>query len=104
MSGHTPGPWKTDTDDFHDRCIYDADGNWLANATSDDESPEAIARSEANTLLLASAPELLDALKAIMEAHGPGTLASEGLYNQAVAAINKAEGLALKEREDADDE
>jgi hypothetical protein len=40
----------------------------------------------------AAAFDMYEALKAIMEAHGPGTLASEKLYMQAVDALNKAEG------------
>lgn len=32
--------------------------------------------------------ELEAALRAIMDAHGPGTLASEAIYEQAVTALN----------------
>lgn len=45
----TPGPWDTNLDDYHDLCIYDSNGNWLANLNDKKE----------NALLLAAAPEML---------------------------------------------
>ena len=46
----------------------------------------------ANASLIAAAPDIYEALKAIMLMYGPVTLATEEIYDQACAALAKAEG------------
>lgn len=66
MSGHTPGPWSLIVDDAGDGSeIYGFDvsapnGRGIAYYDANDD-PE----TEANARLIAAAPELLEALKAV---------------------------------------
>ena len=61
-SKHTPGPWRTDTDIFHDRLdIRDESGRCIAVCIHD--YPMSMARHDANANLIAAAPDLLDALE-----------------------------------------
>lgn len=99
MSGHTPGPWvlTVRTDDFAGSRVYRLDSVtclavWRrANATKKDD---------ANAALISAAPDLLEVLKAVLQALGrqPGV---DGYYSEPVhreevdaarAAIAKAEG------------
>ena len=50
--GITPGPWDTNLEDLNDLCIYDSNGEWIANLDS----------NIANARLIATAPEMLEAL------------------------------------------
>lgn len=88
MSKHTPGPWRFGGPE---KCtIYDRFGQRIANSF---EGVMATQRSDsecqANAKLIASAPDLLEALQAIIEdmdsEHG-----TEYDYNKARAAIKKA--------------
>lgn len=65
MSGskHTPGPWSVSKDGDDYNITYNDDGNWLATVYDDDDPFEG--RPEADARLIASAPELLEALKAL---------------------------------------
>jgi hypothetical protein len=61
-SKHTPGPWRTDTDIFHDRLdIRDESGRRIAVCIHD--YPMSMARHDANARLIAAAPEMLEALE-----------------------------------------
>lgn len=95
MSAHTPGPWDDcapgDYSDFngHSIVILSAVSHRVAVVQGDDK--EAIA----NARLIAAAPGLLEALKAIIEEQDQ----NEGYctcktYDAARAAIAKAEGKA----------
>jgi hypothetical protein len=104
MATHTPGPWEVDFSDVLDGSVainYTPKSGltWLAFARVvievDDKPSET---GKANALLIAAAPELLEFLKAFIEAeeeshreeqaHDP-----EGCrFCEGVAAIAKAEG------------
>jgi len=85
---HTPGPWKFDR---KGRRIVDADGEYVAPATlsryhDDRTDPEAIA----NARLIAAAPDLLAALRDLVNFTAQH---NQGKYVMAArAAIAKAEG------------
>lgn len=89
MSKHTPGPWEIER--YSDGLIQIV-GN--ARIVSDDEEivttvVEAVARGdEANARLIAAAPELLEALQAVID-YGSMT-GAEWVAEQALAAIAKA--------------
>lgn len=68
MSAHTPGPWRVDPDYSAD--IQTADGRLeiaaiMSDYTTDNAPPEA--KAAANARLIAAAPELLDALAALLD-------------------------------------
>lgn len=99
----TPGPWKIThnhfTVDIDNDALHSAGMNiatcWRINATQDvREDPE----RDANALLIAAAPELLDACKAMLEfakSFDMGGDWYQGNYpavKKAYAAIKKAEG------------
>ena len=77
MSGHTPGPWEVlPESDSHEGPLnivseYEEKGgrasaNWIAEC--DLQSDEA--QNRANARLIAAAPDLLDALKALVDWQG----------------------------------
>lgn len=101
---HTPGPWTWVKQEFGDGwSLQDAEGNEVANDGSasgeyyDWFSPHGA--PDADAVLIAAAPELLDALADMlrtMDQHGCGFEASSGDFWKAVrdarAAIAKATG------------
>lgn len=101
MSNFTPGPWELNK---YNKTYFEvrAKGRYGSIFDShyyndyDAPPPENICKAEAmaNVHLLMAAPELLEALEAIVKASWQGDIAgSNELYNQAEAAINKAKGL-----------
>lgn len=94
MSKHTPGPWEQVADSIKSRtadCVV-----VRLPAQTDrvgDESPEQIARWDADARLIAAAPELLEALELIVSFvdAGQGTWTLED-QQKARAAIAKAKG------------
>lgn len=92
MSKHTPGPWYVDDVDQDNIEIIGKpswacsrnyiDGEW-AVAKADDFMGEHPEETAANARLIASAPDLLKALKAVVYS---------GDFDAAIAAIAKAEG------------
>lgn len=86
MSKHTPGPWRTHLCDG--TLVIDSDGVPVATTTGDYESEDEYAVMEANARLIAVAPDMLAALKAVVEFSG----AHGGPYAAARAAIKKATG------------
>ena len=83
-SKHTPGPWSIYFNSQDDRVIR--------KMFPDGQESHSIARCHsgaANALLIAAAPEMLDALKAIVDCAGPGAGPEIGL---ALDAIQKATG------------
>lgn len=107
MSAHTPGPWIVDEDDplcvgtpksWYPKQVYDV---VTVLEGGDEYTAKANRKAEANARLIAAAPDLLEALKAIIaerdrflipdQENAPaGTL--DYLYNNGRAAIAKAEG------------
>ena len=94
MSGHTPGPWKAyeksataDTD--HGYWHIDAGPGFRNDATREGFGLAGRIRPE-DARLIASAPELLEALKETVRVHG----SEMGPNHVARAAIAKAEGSA----------
>ena len=95
---HTPGPWKTQTHISLDRLeIRDADGRRIAVCAMD--FPMSAKTHDANARLIASAPELLDALKRLCAKFGvddDGWPRDGTVLREARAVIAKAEGRAEK--------
>jgi hypothetical protein len=105
MSKHTPAPW-TFVDGFleQDKKVYDY---WVRGADKMGiceigHRHEPVAN--ANARLIASAPELLEALKALVDRTNPN---QQPIYNfmrkdweRAVVAITKAEGTNMKDPKD----
>ena len=82
---HTPGPWTPVECDGNedDLAINDSDGGYVCYSVA----------THADAELIAAAPELLAALKAHLpwdEDYGP--VQGWGIWQDAVDAINKAEG------------
>jgi hypothetical protein len=102
---HTPGPWSVGEDNVGDGCnIRDANGNRVAHtATSRNHGTEKIdpAEAKANARLIAAAPDLLKALKELLDASeaSPDDLPAHeyesivaDAHNRARAALSRAEG------------
>jgi len=96
MSKHTPGPWRIKWGEN----IFGGE-RLVANAGSHQQNfdtEKAAAENKANARLIAAAPDLLEALKAVVTEDGKGwtnlTVGSDSTLAAAVAAIAKAEGKA----------
>lgn len=104
MSKHTPGPWlaKYDVNGF-----YEISGEAVATPIPTASGVKTFMLQtrvaftyeegeidEANARLIASAPELLEALRGLLDAHAvPSSICKERpAYDAARAAIAKAEG------------
>lgn len=108
MSAHTPGPWQVNvTQDLlrgtafsvreHIKTSVVVDSDWLLDQYGCESlilAMEALEDRRVKTAhLIAAAPDLLDALKAMSENFGGcGCSVCEVVAKQAVAAIAKAEG------------
>lgn len=108
-SKHTPGPWVFN---WNDRTDQEGDVYWirpvsemlqsLAVVRAGSEDNDLPAQTEANACLIASAPDLLEALKSVTtwwdkEARGDDQVEDEEVLlaaSKARAAIAKAEGRA----------
>ena len=92
---HTQGPWtiQYSTNDYEGNLIY---ANRVVAATITEEASEATPEDEANARLLATAPELLAALRAlVISIENVDFSPLDGVYDQipwaqAEAAIAKA--------------
>lgn len=83
---HTPGPWYATGVHVQSKVLEQ--DNYVCKAEGD--TPE---QAESNARLIAAAPELLEALKAILSLVGnANTTTTELTLRQARAAIAKAEG------------
>lgn len=91
---YTPGPWHVGQ---HDNNIVYADGGRMV-ANCNDAFDRITLTPAANARLIASAPELLDALKEVLfnSVHGNGLKAHWKAHDRARAAISKAESKAEK--------
>lgn len=92
MSKHTPGPWivSSQHNDWHDKM----DGVIVRSCNNDEIRPagaQTLGDEMADLLLIAAAPDLLEALRQIVEQHGQW---NNGIWaaNIARAAIAKATG------------
>jgi len=95
---HTPGPWKV-VGQMHDnnrviRAGADGQGDWVALAV-DFNRYDRDAEVDANARLIASAPDLLLALKNLMRFHTDGNIGNMAwlgrLLDDARTAIERAE-------------
>jgi hypothetical protein len=91
---HTPGPWAVDDDTLEIFSIVPGHSTgWIAKVLGNDDNGRPLSPDEmaANARLIAAAPELLSALRPLVErviengGHGD-------LVDTALAAIAKAEG------------
>lgn len=88
---HTPAPWHVgDTNKNFDAIVYGADSLCIANCTK--VRGRSIEEEDANAQLIAAAPELLEALKSLVNAHDTTCRSESIAITQARKAINKAEG------------
>jgi len=93
---HTEGPWKMRpyTKAGETEYLIDTGDGWTTakvNATIPDED-------RANAALIAAAPDLLDALREIVdhaEHYGAAPISADLMFSRARAAISKAEGRTL---------
>jgi hypothetical protein len=76
MSKHTPGDWVIDQTPERALSIFDSDscGILIAEIAGDADHPEV----EANARLIAAAPELLEALRAVVKSHDDVNFAASG--------------------------
>lgn len=92
MAQHTPGPWKaTALHGDSKRAVTNADNVLVADCYADTHEDLGLpVEYKANARLIAAAPDLLDAVYALLDEHADckGCHASE----LAFAAIAKAEG------------
>ena len=95
---HTPGPWSIYEGENNILVIEGGDGNDVANIIGSDlKNPEIVATTKADASLIASAPDLLAACKAVDDAwtggeNGDWRGALDRALGMARAAIAKAEG------------
>lgn len=95
MSRHTPGPWKWRTSNSWRRLSsehrdHPREGAVLCPVVARDGHPD-LSVSESDMALIAAAPDLLEALKAMVEQE-VGTEPITDAEKKAVSAIAKAEG------------
>jgi hypothetical protein len=76
---HTPGPWEylaTNANTLNDytRTIFATVGECVAHVETNDDDGKPTEKGEANARLIAAAPELLEALEAVLrfDANMPG--------------------------------
>jgi len=93
MSAHTPGPWTARKSRGLNSYEINAIGAYLADVWgADDPVPNGVPRKavKANAHLIAAAPDLLAAIKALLAASMYRDHPAES--DMAIAAIAKAEG------------
>lgn len=93
MAKHTPGPWTVTFDEYGDEIWFGGAGKGIhvidtGNDTADIFLGGTSEAAFANARLVAAAPDLLAALKRLVEV---GCCAGEGVI-EAEEAIKKAEG------------
>lgn len=93
MSAHTAAPWVLDWN-VSRIDVFSADAATLIATIRRSTLSEGIdAAARADARLIAAAPDLLDALQAIVYWHGQGSgHVDEGWFDAAIAAIAKATG------------
>lgn len=98
MSKHTPGPWEIDEQDYGDELWFGGTGcglvtvNGWSNGGRKDQ-PDEWAQLLTDARLIAAAPELLEALKGMVEHFWiAGSEAEWDAIQKATKTIAKAEG------------
>ena len=102
-SKHTPGPWRLEADPAHFDSLTTVTGGQRMNAqphawpayplTAQVGGMAALHEMQANARLIAAAPELLAALKGMLEVFGDEFgIGDSSVCDDARAAIAKAEG------------
>lgn len=86
MSKRTPGPWQAEPMTGRGAWIKGENGNWAALSCGETDL-----EAEANARLIAAAPELLAALKSMVERVGPRWFLEQN-WAEPLDAIAKAEG------------
>ena len=88
----TPGPWKVGPVD--DTRVEDALGNEVAQIDGDYNHPDTWPIMEANARLIASAPELYEALEGLIDIADRGDVRdyARDAINTAKRALTKARG------------
>jgi hypothetical protein len=93
----TPGPWTADIEEFWHHGIEASSATIIIVGDKDDKHDDAGVRgatdeeAEANARLIAAAPDLLDALRAMVDRWEPDTDgADRRMWENARAAIAKA--------------
>lgn len=98
---HSPAPWAVRESRIENTRveIVDAEGNWVGDARVATAHGRAVEVQEANAHVMAAGPDLLDALRALVDCYGVGwkdpakfVAALAELMPDARAAIAKAEG------------
>jgi hypothetical protein len=89
MSAHTPAPWDV-APNWPDgmTCVCRHDGKGWHSVAHTNRTTLPQAEQVANARLIAAAPDLLDALRVLVECGGIGP---EEMFHDARAAIAKAE-------------
>jgi hypothetical protein len=94
MSAHTPGPWKCETPGD---CIVAVDGTHVV-CFGHDYDDYGYLGNVADARLIAAAPDLLEACKAVLEQFDSGALVrntdSDGLSDWALRAVKPLKALA----------
>ena len=75
LTNHSPAPWKYQEQVAYGRNIYDADGRWIGQAMGDHGRTNGAGfpsndQCLSNATLMVAAPELLHALRTVVEMEG----------------------------------
>lgn len=66
MSGHTPGPWTVESlSEYGDVQVFSREHGYVADLTAG--SAQEIKRNQSNAVLIAAAPDMLEALERTVE-------------------------------------
>lgn len=90
---HTPGEWRVERTNFRHEIV--AGNTWVAivlHARESAQAPESREEQEANARLIAAAPELLEACKALIDE----LKRYEVVRPQAADAVRRAEEIVRK--------
>jgi hypothetical protein len=93
MNKHTPGPWQYVFEGGTTAFITEVDGSTIICIRTT-ENTTAHKNLAANVRLIAAAPELLEALEALLNYENLGAYERADVRQQARAAIAKATGSA----------
>ena len=90
MSKHTPGPWEA-SHDIGANCVATITSGWVVVPIGADPNKF---DAKADAQLIAAAPEMLEALRAMLASGLPNDKDANGIdaTQKAIAAINKARG------------
>jgi hypothetical protein len=91
---HTPGPWAVETaDDGDSQCVISTDSLYGDCVAITRDLSQDFDTGEANALLIAAAPEILEALQRLADAVDSGNVGEQSLGAlEAYRVIAKARG------------